>query len=372
MPTRVNARRHAAGLLTLCVTLLGACSEADRTSPLAPETGPHLSAAPAGADAAAQQLARAFAAAMNDADVRVHVRNAMRSSPLTEHKLVLQEFAATRAGRRLVQASARASGTTEVEIDALISSLPAMDFYAPFQAHRLSWRGGAAVVVGAAMDVDAASFTAYTAGGQHVSHRARAAAPEITWLFLHPAESKGKREKPQANTPGSVIQDPDDGTISIADMNCSTCLVEEPGDGTGGGGGGATSMVLERYVTNVFDGIGAAELRFIVRNAQNVETAAHTFGGTDADWDIHRVVNYTFPRGAFLQVREIDTWDSDDQGTYPIFVIPGWVAAEEINCFPHYYSNITYSQADAEHMCGPNSWEEQYARRGPLWRAYLR
>jgi hypothetical protein len=371
MLTRPNARRHAAGLLTLCVSLLGACSDADRTSPLAPEAGRHLSAAPAGADATAQQLARAFAAAMNDADVRVQVRNAMRGSTFNEHKLVLQDFATTRAGRRLVQAAARASGTTEVEIDALISSLPAMDFYAPFQAHRLTWRGGAEVAVGAAMDVDAASFTAYTSGGQPVSHKARAAAPGITWLFLHPAETKSPRQKPQANTPGSVIQDPDDGIISIS---CATCVTEEPGDGTGGGsgsGGGAT-MILDRFVSNVFDGIGAAELRFIVRNASNTEIAAHTFPGYDADWDIQRVVNYTFPRGSYLHVREIDTWDSDDQGTYPIYVIPGWVAAEEINCYFHYEGNYAYSSRDAEHMCGPNSWLEAYKRVGPLWRAYLR
>ncbi|HEX8359558.1 MAG TPA: hypothetical protein VF613_05600, partial [Longimicrobium sp.] len=114
---------------------------------------------------------------MNDADVRVQVRNAMRGSPYNEHKLVLQEFAATRAGRRLIESAAQASGTTAHELDGLIAQLPAMDFYAPFQAHRLAWRGGAEVVVGAAMDVDATAFTAYTADGRTVSYRARSGTP---------------------------------------------------------------------------------------------------------------------------------------------------------------------------------------------------
>jgi len=368
LPSRFTSRRQVTGVLTACAALLAACSDADRPSPVSP-TAPSshnlaVSAAPADA---AHQLARAFAAAMRNAEVRAQVRNAMRSSPYNEHKLVLREFAATRAGRRLVEAAAKESGTTVGEIDALIAALPEMDFYAPFQAHRRTWRGGADVAVGTAMDVDGTAFTAYTAGGQELSYGAGSGAPRTAWLFMHPAEPKSFRRDPQANTPGTVIQDPSDGMISIQN--------ELPVDHEVGGGGsvGGGSMVLQKFTSNVFDGIGAAELRFIVRDANNLEIAAHRFDGIDAVWALEHTVNYTFPRGTFLHLREIDTFDSDDKGTFRIVAIPGWVAAELVDCFPHYRFEGGYSFGDAELMCGPRSFDPVYAPpAGPHWSAYLR
>jgi hypothetical protein len=372
--TRATYRHRAAGLIVVCAALLAACTDGGRTPLVGADPSRQSSAIPegAGAQTAEQKLARAFAGAMNDADVRAQVRNAMRASPYNEHKLVLQEFAGTRAGRRLIESAAQASGTTARELDGLIAQLPAMDFYAPFQAHRLAWRGGAEVVVGAAMDVDATVFTAYTPDGRTVSYRTLSGTPQAAWLFIHPAEPKSRRQSPQAATAGAVIQDPNDGTISYQIESCTTCLIEEPGDGTGGGGGGTGggTMVLERFVSNVFDGIGAAELRFIVRDANQNEIAAHRFDGIMADWHAHRVVNYTFPRGAILHLREIDTWDSDDKGRFPIYALNSWVAAEEINCYFHYANE--WGSYDAEHMCGPESYREQYWLKGPHWAAYLR
>lgn len=378
LPSRFASRRHAAGVLAACALLLGACSDGDQASPLSPDSQNRASAAAATADPA-QRVARAFAAAMQDADVRVQVRNAMRGSLYNEHKLVLQEFVATRAGRRLVQAAAKGAGMTEGELDALIATLPVMDFYAPFQTHRLTWRGNADVAVGSAMDVDAPRFTAYTADGQQLVHGAGGTAPQTVWLFIHPAEPKSLRQAPQANTPGSVIQEPNDGTVSTQDENCSTCITEPGDDGTGGtggggGGGGGTgtgaTMVLEKFYSNVFDGIGASELRFIVRNASHTELAAHRWDGIEPNyWSFH-TVNYTFPRGAYLQLREIDTFDSDDKGTFPIYVIPGWVSAELVDCYPFYNSN---NYDDPELMCGPRSWDPMYAPEArPHWSAYLR
>lgn len=78
----------------------------------------------------------------------------MRASPVTEHKLVLQEFVKTPGGRRLVEASAKASGVEVSTIEQLIARLPDMDFYAPFQEHRLTWKATADVFVAATMDVN--------------------------------------------------------------------------------------------------------------------------------------------------------------------------------------------------------------------------
>lgn len=309
----------------------------------------------------AQQVARALAGAMKDADVRVQVRNAMRSSPFNEHKLVLQEFTGTRAGRRLVQAAAEASGRTERDIDALIAQLPAMDFYAPFAEHRLTWSGGSQVAVGAAIDIDATTFVAYMANGETTSHVSRSGTPEVAWLFIHPAEPKSRRQNPQANTPGSVIQDRNDGTISI---QCETCLVDN-GD-TSGGGGGGSSMILEKFESNIFDGIGSAELRFIVRDANRNELAAARFDGIDPFWGKQHVVNHSFPTGgAYLQLREIDVWDSEDYGTFQIYQTPGWVNATSVDCHG-YYLDKTENLEYAKWMCGPSPVS------GPIWAAYLR
>lgn len=138
--------------LATCAMLLAVgCSDTDRSTPLSPEPHQKSWTAPeiAQAEVTAQKLARVFAAAMREPEVRVHVRNAMRASPYNEHKLVLQEFARTASGRILVKNASQVSGVSAAEIDAWIASLPDMDFYAPFREQRLTWRGSADVAVGA-------------------------------------------------------------------------------------------------------------------------------------------------------------------------------------------------------------------------------
>ncbi|MBD0320996.1 MAG: hypothetical protein ICV87_11725 [Gemmatimonadetes bacterium] len=161
-----------------------------------------------------------------------------------------------------------------------------------------------------------------------------------------------------------MIQDPDDGTVGMMTLPSEPCT-----EGCGGGGT-PTTMVLESIYTNVFDGIGAAELRFIVSNNAGQELGAHTFDGIHADAFRVNTVNYTLPRGPILTVREIDTWDSDPKGTYPITAIPGTVYAESVNCYWHYYDNRGHD--GAEQMCGPESYREQYAWMIPHWSAKLR
>lgn len=102
----------------------------------------------------ADLVAGAFAAAMSEGTIRFLVRDAMRASLLTEHKLVLQEFVATPAGRTLVNAGAMAIGVTGDSLGRVIASLPPMDFYVPGAAHRKSWRGDGQVLVAAALARD--------------------------------------------------------------------------------------------------------------------------------------------------------------------------------------------------------------------------
>jgi hypothetical protein len=161
----------------------------------------------------AEEVARAFALAMADSGVRVAVRDAMRASRVTEHKLVLQEFAATAAGRAIVSAAARASGVTESSLATRIASLPALDFYAPFREHRLTWRAEPTVVIGVAHG-EQRILTAYRIDGSSLKLEDNAGVPSDAVLLLRLAERKNRRIDAQADRPGEVIQDPDDGELS--------------------------------------------------------------------------------------------------------------------------------------------------------------
>lgn len=153
---------------TFALLALAGCAD-ERSTPLSPSTEsmPLTSASSAGTanraevDAAGQKVAQAFALAMADANVRVMVRNSLRASPFNEHKLVLQEFLATRDGERLLAAAAKASGLEVNVLTALVAQLPSMDFYAPVREHRLAWKGSEDVVVGFTVDQDNPLLTSF-------------------------------------------------------------------------------------------------------------------------------------------------------------------------------------------------------------------
>lgn len=110
----------------------------------------------AGADSEAeQQVARALALALREPRLRASVRDAMRASPFTEHKLVLHEYAATESGQALVAAGAAALRIDVSALHGMIAALPPLDFYAPFREHRRQWTGSANLAVVATTDTDA-------------------------------------------------------------------------------------------------------------------------------------------------------------------------------------------------------------------------
>ncbi|HEU4559305.1 MAG TPA: hypothetical protein VFS20_15720 [Longimicrobium sp.] len=149
-------------------------------------------AAASEADAAAQakRLARAFAVALAQPELRAQLRSAMKESRWTEEKLVLQEFARTRAGEALVAAAAREMRTTPAGLQSTIAALPALDFYLPFQAQRQAWRGSPDVLVGSTFDGDAPAIQAYATGGGVKTLRLEDGVPAQPLLILHPAEPK--------------------------------------------------------------------------------------------------------------------------------------------------------------------------------------
>lgn len=162
----------------------------------------------------ARLVARALALAMRDAAARIAVRDALRASPLTEHKLVLGTFVQTPPGRIVIAAAAREAGSTVAALDSLIRGLPEADFYMPGRAHRRSWQANGSMLVAAAFSNDLSTLTAYTPGGAEVRVPNGSAGAGPPLLLIQPAERKSRRIGAQAPTAGSVIEDQNDGQLS--------------------------------------------------------------------------------------------------------------------------------------------------------------
>ena len=133
-----------------------------------------------------QGVARAVATALGDATVRAELRDALRASPLVEHKVKLQEYLVTAAGRvGLIAVAARGARMRESELRDMIGELPPMQLYMPKREDRLSWKATAEVVVVAALDNDGGMTTAWNSAGVQTSWTPTATAPTLavrsTW-----------------------------------------------------------------------------------------------------------------------------------------------------------------------------------------------
>lgn len=188
----------------IAIAIAAACSD-QPTTPRGP--APSVSVATA-------RLAEDIAHALRLPELRVAVRDAMRASPWDQHKLVLQEFASTPAGERLVAAIASARNTSSKALQAELAGLPALDFYMPVQHDRRTWTGDANLIV-VAIFAGERTRTAYRPDGGTIELRAferRTDLPPMIELQL--AERKGHRVGAQLKVPGNVIEDPNDGQHS--------------------------------------------------------------------------------------------------------------------------------------------------------------
>jgi hypothetical protein len=201
----------AATIIGLSALASAACSPDATTTPLAPnEIAAAKVATPGLGTGQEQQLARSLALAMQDPSVRGRVRDAMRASLVDEHKLVLQTFVQTASGKAMLQTAARKSGVPLKSIETQIAGLPALDFYMPIRANRQSWQGTDNVAVVAMIDRKG-PLVAYTPTGATVSFAGKTRDQLAPFFILHPSEPAGRRVHPQAATPGSVIEDANDG-----------------------------------------------------------------------------------------------------------------------------------------------------------------
>jgi hypothetical protein len=200
----------------LAVVALGACSDQPPTAP--------IDVAAAGSTSAAQlasrgdSLAYALGTALGDGALRGQMLQAMRASPMNEHKLVLQDFVATYAARGIVAAAASKLRVSPDRFQRLVADLPRLDLYLPFTQHRLTWEGTPDVVVAVVYDENAPTINAVGVDGSVTTLRRDAGVPAVPLLIMHPEEPKLRRDNPQTDVRGTVVQEPTDGTSASAHM----------------------------------------------------------------------------------------------------------------------------------------------------------
>lgn len=155
------------------------------------------------------RLAQAIALAMHNDDLRHQLRDAWRDSRVsTDHKLVLSDFLATDVGARLLDEMVRNSGSSKVDLLAIMAALPDLDFYVPIRAHRESWAGTEDVLVAATLDQNVDRVTAYSTTGTAVRVEGKDAAAGAPLVVLHPAEPKYPVMGHQRYSAGDRIQLP--------------------------------------------------------------------------------------------------------------------------------------------------------------------
>ena len=209
----VTARDRA----LLLVVLVGVTACSNATDPTLASLSRNVTPAAVTSKPAStlDSVAWAFAQGLRVPETRRMLRDEFRRSRLTEHKLDLQAFVATPSGQVFVSAAARASGIPQADLASMVARLPAMDFYVPSRHDRRTWNGAGQVVVLAAAGGDHARTLAYTTNGAAVVWDASDFGRGPVGILISAAEPKGIRADAQPDTPGEVIQDQDDGELSV-------------------------------------------------------------------------------------------------------------------------------------------------------------
>jgi hypothetical protein len=200
---------RAVGILLTLLAIANACAESEPLSPPVADA-PNLSGPTT--ELRAQEVARGIARALAKPNVRAHLRNAMRDSRWTDHKLVLQEYVETKHGQELIAEMASAVRSTPDAVAGLIRSLPRLDFYLPFRDHRQAWRGSPDVFVASVFDGDAPAIEAFAPDGTPHLLRLADGTPRRALVILHPEEPKGMRAANEI-TAGEVIQGPKESSV---------------------------------------------------------------------------------------------------------------------------------------------------------------
>lgn len=234
-PARTPARRSRGlcAALAAATLFLAACQDAGTlVSPGGAETSASILAIDE--HAAAAQLARAVAMALDDAGLRQRVKQDMRKAPMREHKLHLGNYLHGNGGILLAKMSQQTGRSREALLE-LLNRVRPLEFYMPVPDHREAWTGGPELLVAWRLDEEEVP-AGYTLAGRQVQLD-RETPPSIPTLVLVPVETDFSmpvdREKRTRNVDdrggesiGTLIEEP------ICPMSMSMCPVD-PGDGGG-------------------------------------------------------------------------------------------------------------------------------------------
>lgn len=124
--------------------VLGACGVENRSGPAPPHPSPFVSRA------AEERIALALAVGMNDESVRLKVRDDMRASPWTSHKLELWTYVAGEGGSTILQAIAKQLSSSPSQLVADWRTLPPYDLSVRNNRDRMSWHGDLNYIVAVA------------------------------------------------------------------------------------------------------------------------------------------------------------------------------------------------------------------------------
>lgn len=199
------------GSVILASTVVAGCSDEVPGAGITAVPAPNIVSTTSATEL--DRLGSALASGLARPAVRAGLRNALRASPYTDHRLDLSAYLATRAGRDLLHAAAAESRVPLGTLEEWVRSLPASDIYVPFREHRMRWRGGPDVRLGLVTRKDerVSSLRVYATDGLPGTLTREDGVPAYAFVVIAPSDFKIRRYRPQSAAHGAVIQDPDDG-----------------------------------------------------------------------------------------------------------------------------------------------------------------
>lgn len=328
-------------VLVLAIAVAG-CTDA--------QDGPGVPQSPSVAEQR-ELLGRTIAIALSDTEPRLILRDAMRESPLVDHKLPLENWMLTPAGARFAEMVAAGAGMSPDSLRRLVGGLAPVDLYFPRREDRETWGPAAAPVVIVEPGLSATSIRGFDTQGNLTIHPRSPVPLAQPALLLQASEGRDRRvrvtvhDQPTIQAPGASMLG---GSITLAmagqpirrvelaDSVASTAFMQqcppelefdcEGGGGGGGGvvGGGGLTYLNALHLFNVNDnGISGESNEFEFRatayiGLQVIGQATLRLTGVSPNFDqsnMQRFLIGNAPDGhAYLEVDVVETdgWPNDD------------------------------------------------------------
>lgn len=162
-----------------------------------------------------QTTGRALAVVINqDPDARRAIRDILRDSPWSAHRVTLEELIKAEGGEIIANSIARVLGESTRVFQRRVESLPPLDFLMPNSVHRKSWSGTPGVALVASLGPDSEHHAIYGFEGDPVT--LEDFDRQQVYVLLQPAEPRLKRVNPQAAGQGDVIQHEADANLAYS------------------------------------------------------------------------------------------------------------------------------------------------------------